>query len=1113
MAEGHENNLQISITNYTLPVIIINPDNLAILAANKSAEDFFNYPAERLRTLSLDKIVEYRYSLHSLLSRQKIFNRIRLRNSEGRIVISDIQITNIIFNGTTSKMITIVDSRFAWSPKKIKPAGEVFADIYENLFKSMNVGVIIVEPSEFKILRSNAAFNKKLGFKKNELIGAYLSDLFFEFSDFEEFKAYIIKTSGRKNTSYGYVKLVKKSGKIINADYFTAVVSESEDKLSFVIVFNEISPKNFVKKELLKMSDLWNSKEDAIIRVDLNGKIESWNIGAEKIYGFENKDIFGESIFTIVHKDDEKKLKELLEKLNNTGKNFYTEEKHLNNKKRIIHVSITAIPAKNLLEEVTGAFFIVKNLTSKIEPLLKEKQISQNFKGILEFIPIVIGVHQNGKIVYINSFGKHNWGKYGREKIIGKSLYDIIHPEDKKLFRFRIRDLLKGKVVSPQVIKIVMPDHSIRYFESSARLFNYNGKPAIQFSGYDVTKRLKDEEERKKLLKKAEQHYSELDAVFESIPDAIYMGDSKKVKKANKNLLTLYDCKDIEELSETHKQVPDKLNMRDAETGERISFYNCVYSKALRGITTIGDKIITHPKTKKDIYIRSAGAPIKLKNKIVGAVVINTDITEQKAFELQLNLLYTSVVNIAESITITNTDGIIEWINPAFTKMTGYSMDEVLGKAHSFLKSNEMSDDFYRELWKTIKAGKTWQGEIINKKKNGQLYVEEQTITPVSAWGKKITHYISFRRDITEKKKAERLIMESEKKYRSLMENSFDGIALIQSDGRIKMWNTKFAELLGYTNEDIAKLNKEEGEAAGYSNWVVDENISDYVGKTLQYESKIMTKGGKYFDAEVSMRVIDKSLVMWVIKDITERKLSEILQQKLLDKLVEAQNVLRALSRRQLEIQETERRQIARELHDEIGQSLTALKIDILNVSQMVKSEKIKKQLGQIISLVDDTLKNVRELSLDLRPSMLDVLGLVPAVRWYIDRQTQRSGISGRVVSESMEETLSNEVEINGFRIIQEAVTNIIKHSHAKKFSVEIFVKSAKLHLVIRDDGLGFDVVKAQEKAKRGQSVGVLGMKERAELVGGWLDIFSSPKKGTKITAILPTANKTIEEG
>jgi signal transduction histidine kinase len=204
--------------------------------------------------------------------------------------------------------------------------------------------------------------------------------------------------------------------------------------------------------------------------------------------------------------------------------------------------------------------------------------------------------------------------------------------------------------------------------------------------------------------------------------------------------------------------------------------------------------------------------------------------------------------------------------------------------------------------------------------------------------------------------------------------------------------------------------------------------------------------------------------------------------------------------------QETERRSIARELHDEIGQALTVIKINLQAAQGSSDMASLALYLADGLRTLEGTLQQVRGLSLELRPSLLDDLGLVPALRWYVDRQAQQAGVTAHFASHGLEERLPPEIEIACFRIVQEALTNVMRHADASQVFIELRHDAEDLHLAIRDDGLGFDVPAALAAAARGESVGLLGMEERVQLLGGRIEIESAPGQGTEIRVCLPEA-------
>jgi signal transduction histidine kinase len=160
-------------------------------------------------------------------------------------------------------------------------------------------------------------------------------------------------------------------------------------------------------------------------------------------------------------------------------------------------------------------------------------------------------------------------------------------------------------------------------------------------------------------------------------------------------------------------------------------------------------------------------------------------------------------------------------------------------------------------------------------------------------------------------------------------------------------------------------------------------------------------------------------------------------------------------------------------------------------------------RIDENISIVDKTIGEVRNLSLDLRPSLLDDLGLTPALRWYVERQANRAGFMASFDAD-LEQRLPPDLETVCFRVVQEAVTNAARHGRAEHVSVMLCQEDGALELAVRDDGAGFDVAAARERAARGESLGLLGMQERVRLAGGTIDIRSAPGEGTEIRITLP---------
>jgi signal transduction histidine kinase len=262
------------------------------------------------------------------------------------------------------------------------------------------------------------------------------------------------------------------------------------------------------------------------------------------------------------------------------------------------------------------------------------------------------------------------------------------------------------------------------------------------------------------------------------------------------------------------------------------------------------------------------------------------------------------------------------------------------------------------------------------------------------------------------------------------------------------------------------------------------------------YEIEVIAKDGRRVPVEVSSRAIYENGVIVGVqgtaRDITERK--------------QAQDALQMFSRQLIEAQEDERRRIARELHDQIGQVLTAVKMNLYTVQRVCNGTEEGAHIKDNIEAVDEALRLVRDLSVDLRPPLLDDLGLVTALRWYVDRYAKRTGIAAEVIVELHDpnERFSREVETACFRIAQEALTNVVRHARATDAAVTLRKEGSILVLSVKDDGVGFDHEALQRRAPRAATLGLLGMQERAHAAGGVLEIHSRISKGTEIRLKLP---------
>lgn len=359
---------------------------------------------------------------------------------------------------------------------------------------------------------------------------------------------------------------------------------------------------------------------------------------------------------------------------------------------------------------------------------------------------------------------------------------------------------------------------------------------------------------------------------------------------------------------------------------------------------------------------------------------LRREVAEREKAETSLLLHTAALAAAANGIIITDRAGIIQWVNPAFSQLTGYGSAEAIGRnPRDLLKSGRHGQEFYRGMWNRLLAGEVWHGEIVNRRKDGSLYDEEMTVTPMRDQHGAIAHFIAIKQDISARKRSE-------------------------------------AEL-----------------------------------------------------------------------HASRRQLS-------------------ALTNRLQAVREEEATRIAREIHDELGQQLTGLKMDLRWLEQGLekihdpRASQLLEKTMMATELVDESVRTVQRIAAELRPAILDKLGLEAALRRETGLFEQKTGITCRLMVPTGELRPTAPLGIACFRIFQEAMTNVARHAGATQMEVELKGGPEGLVLEVRDNGRGIPVAVAQG----GGSLGLLGMRERAQALGGEVTIKPREGGGTVVRLCLP---------
>jgi diguanylate cyclase (GGDEF)-like protein/PAS domain S-box-containing protein len=270
--------------------------------------------------------------------------------------------------------------------------------------------------------------------------------------------------------------------------------------------------------------------------------------------------------------------------------------------------------------------------------------------------------------------------------------------------------------------------------------------------------------------------------------------------------------------------------------------------------------------------------------RVVRVVQVSRNITARKAAEIEMRKLSTAVEKAADMIVITDSRGVIEYVNPAFESVTGYTRDEAVGKTPRILKSGLHGEEFYRELWDTILSGNVYRNIFINRKKDGELYYDECTITPMRNQQNAITHFIATAKVITDRIIAENALRESEERMRAITQMAANAIVMIDAVGAISFWNPAAEKLFGYSAEEAMGMDLHQvivprryydDFRKGFARFS-DTGEGAVVSKTL--EMTAIKKDGTEFAVEISIsgiRMKGQWHAVGIIRDITERKLAE----------------------------------------------------------------------------------------------------------------------------------------------------------------------------------------------------------------------------------------------
>jgi two-component system sensor histidine kinase UhpB len=359
-----------------------------------------------------------------------------------------------------------------------------------------------------------------------------------------------------------------------------------------------------------------------------------------------------------------------------------------------------------------------------------------------------------------------------------------------------------------------------------------------------------------------------------------------------------------------------------------------------------------------------------------------------------------------------------------------------------------------------------------------------------------------------QKRRSEAAVKDSEEVRQLIMNASLDAVICINPQGIITVWNAQAEKMFGWKENEI--IGKElvdtiiphqyrEAHKRGFRHYL-ETGEGPVLNKVIEISALDHT--GREFPIELTIVPVKKSnndFFCAFLRDITQRKKEE-------EKLQQSYDEIRRLASHLQNVREEERLIISREIHDQLGQQLTIMKMDInwlKKRSPFSVNDATKEKMEELNAMIDETIKTVRKISTDLRPSLLDDLGLGAAMEWHLTEFEKRSGIDVHYEGLSKEVPLSIAAKTGLFRIVQESLTNVARYARAKLVKVSLEKQDDRLCLTIQDDGVGFDMEAIAAK----KTFGIVGMRERSAMMNGSYDIQSSPGKGTTIVVNVPISH------
>ena len=846
-----------------------------------------------------------------------------------------------------------------------------------------------------------------------------------------------------------------------------------------------------LRKSENRFRELVISLPEIIYEIDAEGNLTFANDIAFDASGYSREDFdVGLNAYQMFIPEEREKLKDNITRImsgEKLGPNEYMAQRKDGSRfPVIVHSSVITDDQGNPV----GLRGIVMDITERKRA---EDELARVIEGMLEAVGIM---DLDGTIRQVNSEFERGSG-WKREEVIGKKATELglmCKEEGQKVEREVIPKLMKeGSVRNTETIVIRRDGTKFPGLMSWILVKDAEGKPTnIVVVTRDITERKRGEHELKERVKElncvygivriAERPDITLDELYQEVADLLPEA-WQYPEIACARIIIDNKAFQTENYRETEWKQSSDIIVREARAGvvdicyleERPEIDEGMFSKEERRlIDTVAGRLgrITERKQAEEALRESRERASFL-----------ADVLERSS----------------QPWAVRYPDGRFVTWNAAYCRLLGYSNEEL----HELKWSTDLTPREWREVVAKVveRIGATGQPQRAQKeyiRKDGSRVPVEAFAHPFFDSKGNLQYYYSFYTDITERKQAEKALEESEKRYRSLFERASDSMITHDLEGNIIEANHALSELTGYRVDELVRMNISEIYTPESFQIAMEKQQKQLKGEATSKRCElelIRADGTKAIaDAAISLVISEGQpvAVHATARDITELKRWRDNIQFYISETTRAQ--------------EEERKRIARELHDATVQDLAvlSLEIDALARAKERLSEGTLQQLEKLRERIDSIVEEIRHFSSQLRPGVLDQVGLVPALELLTDDLRKQGGINGCVEVIGSERRLSPDSELVLFRIAQEALQNVRRHSQATEVVVRVEFGAEKVRLDVTDNGTGFEVAEVLgDFASRGK-LGLIGMQERARLLDGNFSLKSGVGKGTTISVEVP---------